>query len=128
MPTTSSANRRTIPLWRGLLVLLLGIVTCLALTPSPPAQLSLGWDKLNHAAAFAALASVAYLGFARNWVMVGVVLLGYGGLIELLQSFTPTRSAEWGDLLADGVGIALGLLLAAVTLVAKHVASRGSQR
>lgn len=26
--------------------------------------------------------------------------------------FIPTRSAEWADLLADGAGIALGLLLA----------------
>jgi VanZ family protein len=38
------------------------------------------------------------------------VLLGsifYGGLIEILQSFTLTGHAEWGDLLADAIGAAL---------------------
>lgn len=35
-------------------------------------------------------------------------LLAYGGLIEVLQSFTPDRMAEWGDLLADGVGLLIG--------------------
>jgi VanZ family protein len=44
------------------------------------------------------------------------VLLAYGALIEVLQSFTPTRSAEWADLLADSAGIALGLLLVATWL------------
>jgi VanZ family protein len=39
-------------------------------------------------------------------------LLAYGGLIEVLQSFTPSRYAEFGDLFADGAGLALGAVLA----------------
>ena len=39
-------------------------------------------------------------------------LLAYGGLIELLQSFTPDRVAEAVDLLADWVGLLLGAGLA----------------
>ena len=35
-------------------------------------------------------------------------LLTYGGMIEVLQSFTPDRMAEWADLLADTLGLALG--------------------
>ncbi len=35
-------------------------------------------------------------------------LLAYGALIEVLQSFTPNRSADWRDLVADAVGLALG--------------------
>jgi len=44
------------------------------------------------------------------------VLLVYGGLIEVLQLFVPGRSAEWGDLLADGIGIVFGIGLAAFVL------------
>jgi len=34
-------------------------------------------------------------------------------LIEVLQLFVPGRSSEWGDLLADGIGIVFGMGLAA---------------
>ena len=32
-------------------------------------------------------------------------LLTYGGMIEVLQSFTPDRMAEWADLLADALQV-----------------------
>jgi VanZ family protein len=102
--------------WRAALALLLCTITGLALMPAPPPQANLGWDKLNHLAAFATLAVVAVLGRVGPYARVGGVLLAYGALIEVLQSFTPTRSAEWADLLADSVGIALGLLLVATWL------------
>ena len=35
-------------------------------------------------------------------------MLAYGGLIEVMQSFTDYRSAEWADWLADGLGLLLG--------------------
>ncbi len=99
--------------WRVLLCALLGVISWLALTPAPPPRADLGWDKLNHLAAFAALAVVAVLGRTGSSVRVGAALLAYGGLIEVLQSFMPPRVGEWPDLIADGVGIALGLLLVA---------------
>ncbi len=102
--------------WRAALALLLGVITWLALTPAPPPQADLGWDKLNHLAAFATLAVVAVLGRSGTYGLVGGALLAYGALIEVLQSYTPTRVGEWADLLADGVGIALGLLLVALWL------------
>ena len=98
--------------WRGVLLLLLCVITGLALAPVPPKQADLGWDKLNHLCAFSALAAVAFLGRVGGAVRIAVGLLTYGVLIEVLQSFTPTRSAEWGDLLSDAAGIALGLVLA----------------
>jgi VanZ family protein len=36
----------------------------------------------------------------------------------VLQSFTPYRYAEIGDLLADGVGLAMGAVLARLTAAA----------
>jgi VanZ family protein len=109
-------------LWRTILVLLWMVVSYLALTPSPQNGPDLGWDKLNHTSAFVALAFAAWLGFAqarrsqRLWMLV---LLAYGGGIEILQLYVPGRSCEWGDLLADAVGIAVGAFLA---MLAQRVA------
>lgn len=101
--------------WQLVLLVLITVVCVLALTPAPPKTMSLGWDKLNHAAAFTALAVTGCLGFAgRRRAKWGVVLalLAFGGLIEILQASVPGRAGEWADLLADGVGIACGAGLA----------------
>jgi VanZ family protein len=100
--------------WQVLLVVLLGVVTWLALTPLPPQTLSLGWDKLNHLAAFGALAWAAVRGLEAGWWRTAGGLLAYGALIECLQALTPTREAEWADLLSDGLGIGIGLIVAAL--------------
>jgi VanZ family protein len=102
-------------LWRWLFGVLLVVVAALALMPAPPEQAGLGWDKLNHLAAFGALALCAVLGWHhQRAAMLAVLgaLLAYGGAIELLQSQVPNRQAEWGDLLADALGIVAGALLA----------------
>lgn len=117
-----SADPRAAHWWRAVLALLLALITWLALTPAPPPEAGLLWDKLNHFAAFASLAVAGFMGFQRRWVPVGLGLLAYGGLIEVLQSFTPNRAAEWVDLLADGIGIGLGLVLAAT--LARWAAAR----
>jgi len=105
--------------WRAVLVLLFIAVSFLALSPAPPHDIDLGWDKLNHVLAFVALAFSAWLGFTgsqRNQRLCMVALLAYGGAIEILQLYVPGRSCEWGDLLADAVGITAGACLAALTL------------
>lgn len=105
--------------WRWVLLALVVVVAWLALQPLPPATMNLGWDKLNHGAAFAALAFSAWLGHARSkrrraWVLVALGV--YGALIEVLQSWVPQRQADWLDLLADVVGLALGTAIAAGAL------------
>ena len=99
----------------ALLALLIVVVAWFAFPPAPPRTLETVWDKLHHAFAFTVLAGVAELAFwpqqGHRW-RVALGLLIWGGVIELVQSQLPTRSAEWGDLLADAVGMALGLLLA----------------
>lgn len=103
------------PLWRALLALLLVVITWLALTPQPPSGMSLGWDKANHAAAFGSLAFCtvwAKWQQPRQWVWVVLWLLAYGIGIEIAQSFIPPREADVHDVMADSVGIALGLLAA----------------
>src|SRR5674476_148376 len=83
-------------------------VLVLALMPSPPPMITTGWDKSNHLLAFAVMAWLGCKAFPQRVVFTLLGLLAYGALIEILQSFTPTRSAEWLDLFADGLGILLG--------------------
>lgn len=106
-----SGQPRAVRCWRIAFVLLFCLVTYLALAPAPPQAADFGWDKLNHAAAFGVMGFAASLGFGRS-ALAALALLLYGALIEAVQGFIPTRSAEWADLLADGAGIALGVLLA----------------
>ena len=101
--------------WRWFLAALALVVSWLALSPAPPDGLNTGWDKLNHAGAFAALTVVAIFAFPRSQRSLWLLLAGllcFGGAIEIAQSFTPTRNAEWGDLLADAVGMVTGVFAA----------------
>ena len=127
---------RALQAWRITLVVLAIMVGYLALTPHPPPAADLGWDKLNHACAFATLAGAACFSLrsARGRPMALLALLAYGGLIEIAQTFVPGRNGEWSDLLADAVGIAIGALLAGGLMAAagraitRRVRSIGSPR
>jgi VanZ family protein len=115
MPDTPTRTRP----WRWTLLLLAVLITVLALLPVPPRQADLGWDKLNHVLAFAALAVCAVLGWRSSHaarLAVLLALLAFGGAIELMQLQVPNRSGEWTDLGADAVGIGLGALLALLWL------------
>ena len=110
---TAPAQRRR---WRALLVLLLAAISWLALVPDPPRQLSTGWDKSNHLLAFGTLAFTAVWALwpePRRWGRLVAAGLGYGAAIEVVQGLLPPRSCDWHDLLADGLGLALGLAFAA---------------
>lgn len=101
--------------WRALLAVLLVAITTLALIPAPPASLSTGWDKSNHLLAFGTLAFAgawAVWPRPRQWGWLVLALIGYGIGIEIAQSFLPPREADWHDVVADTVGIAVGLLAA----------------
>ena len=90
--------------------LLVAIVLILSLMPVDQALPSTGWDKSNHLLAFSALAVAGLLAYPGRIRPVLIGLVAYGGLIELLQSLTGYRFAEWGDWLADGLGVACGYL------------------
>src|SRR5665647_1028173 len=95
-------------LWLWAFVICALVVLVLALLPSPPPVLTNGWDKSNHLLAFAVMAWLGCKAFPQRVANTLLSLLAYGALIEILQSFAPTRSAEWLDLFADGLGILLG--------------------
>lgn len=85
-------------------------VLVLSLLPVPEQLPSTGWDKSNHLLGFGVLAFLGGLAYPRQTLPVLAGLLTYGALIEVLQAMTPHRYAEWGDLLADALGVAVGHL------------------
>lgn len=107
-------------LWQALFVLFFIAVSYLALSPAPPDGISTGWDKSNHALAFASLAFSGRLAWTRRPWPLFMALLAYGGAIELLQLNIPNRDGDWHDLLADAVGIALGLVASAKAPADRH--------
>ncbi|SEO88906.1 VanZ family protein [Trujillonella endophytica] len=69
-----------------------------------------GVDKLVHLALFAALALAGrWAGIAPR--VLAVLLVAYAGASEVVQAVAPlNRSGSVADLLADVLGVALGLL------------------
>lgn len=108
---------RAAELTRGLIRLafwmVLGGVLLLSLLPNtalPPVDL--GWDKANHVAAFAVLGLLGWWSFPQARGRLLLMLLVYGLAIEGLQSLTADRQAQWLDVAADAVGLALALIVA----------------
>ena len=48
------------------------------------------------------------MAYPKRPVILLASLLAYGGMIEVLQSFTSNLMAKWSDLMADALGLALG--------------------
>ena len=73
-------------------------------------------DKVVHALLFAGLGYLAARGWVQRrqlaWVLLG--LLWLAPQTEWLQAHIPGRGASWGDVLADVLGLALGVFWALV--------------
>ena len=101
-------------LWTAVVLVL--TLTPAAEMPETPEWKLLSFDTAGHAGVFAVLAGLAWF-WARARVRRpgAVVLLGcvlLGAAIEVVQyAMHAGRHAEWTDLLADGIGAVLALLL-----------------
>jgi len=71
------------------------------------------WDKLQHFGAYLALTFLPVVGFRdrRRGLMPGLSMFLLGVLMEAGQHFSPGRSVELGDVVANGVGVSCGTLL-----------------
>lgn len=103
-------------LWLTIGYALVALVVYLSLTSNPvdtglifPYQ-----DKVFHAFAYFVLmawfAQIYHDRFHRN--MIAVMFLIMGVTLEYLQSFDPNRFYEYGDMVANTMGVVIGLLLA----------------
>jgi VanZ family protein len=91
----------------GFVFLALGLVSALSpISSRIPVTLN---DKLLHTGGFLFF-MLWFGGIFRSGRLpyVVVALSAYGLLVEVLQSFTPTRQAEFLDLIADVVGVLVG--------------------
>lgn len=98
----------------------LAVVVWGELTPHPPELAGLlMWDKLDHFIAYFGLALLSSLawGLKRSLVWLCLGLMALGGGMEILQALLG-RDAEWGDFLANNLGILAGLGLAIAYLAA----------
>jgi VanZ family protein len=71
------------------------------------------WDKLQHFGAYLALSFLPVIGFPdrRRGIMAGLSMFVLGVLLEGGQHFSPGRSVELGDVIANGIGVSCGALL-----------------
>ena len=71
-------------------------------------------DKLQHFCAYLALSSLPVIGFRdrRSGILAGISMFILGILLEAGQHFSPGRVVELGDVIANGVGVSCGVLLA----------------
>ena len=101
-------------LWWAVAAALVAVMCWSSLRPSGGGEPWFeGADKLQHAVAFLALSAwfLALVERARYRSVV-TAMLAFGALIEVAQYLMPYgRRAEWADMGADALGIAMGLAL-----------------
>ena len=112
-PQSAAPHPRKTPMKHAALVLTAAIALLIGWgTLSPPGgpgpALPLT-DKQLHALGFGMLVLPLSLTRPAAIRWLAPLALAYGGAIELIQPAVG-RSAEWGDFLADGVGIAIGII------------------
>ncbi len=87
------------------------LICWLAFSPPVNQILSSGNDKINHLLAFMTLAFLFDYSFPSKTKQLVIVLLGFGILIECIQSTIPHHRADGMDLLVDGIGIFLFVMM-----------------
>jgi VanZ family protein len=66
-------------------------------------------DKIQHALAYAAAGLIGLSAFSRRRWTIAALLLSWGILMEIGQSYVPMRSSEAADVLANLTGISLAM-------------------
>ena len=80
--------------------------------PSGWALIIDSWDKGQHLVEYVLLYITGSLAYQESRKVLVRHLLLYSVLIELAQEFlTENRHAQWGDIVADGIGMGLGQML-----------------
>jgi VanZ family protein len=93
---------------RGLFWVLCVVVVAGALVPQDALTTTFALsDKIVHTGAFLVLSALGLCGYPSRMTVI-LSLIALGGAIEIAQSFTTTRSHEWLDFLANGLGVLLG--------------------
>jgi VanZ family protein len=97
--------------WGTVAFLLGGLILYFSLTPNPP-DLPGNFDKYGHVAGYALLMFwlMQHYKGSRSRVIIAAALVLGGIALEMLQALGGYRNFERADMLADGIGVALGWL------------------
>jgi VanZ family protein len=89
------------------------LIAIASLSPQSPAIETGFGDKLDHLVAYSVLSLLMAVGWPR-WIPFGGVgvIIGFGGLLELLQTFSPGRQPDWADFAVNSLGALIGLAIA----------------
>ncbi len=84
--------------------------------PGPIASGMVGIDKIAHAVMFGVVTAAGLLTGWPRWFAIGFPLL-HAPVSELVQrAWIPGRGGEWGDLLADLIGIGIGIAVVLIVM------------
>jgi len=96
--------------WQSHSAIVLTAITVFSLIPLPELPEIPGSDKTHHLIAYACLMLPAALRRPKYLWAIALFFITWSGLIELIQPYV-NRYGEWVDLLANTVGVAIGVLL-----------------
>ena len=99
--------------WKPITIALSISISILSLYPLTELPEFQGNDKTYHLLAYFFLAFPSGIKMPRRFVFFILVLITFGGVIEMIQPFM-NRSGEWLDFLANCVGIILGFSVGAI--------------
>jgi len=114
MASVQTSSLRFFPLWLSLGIGLVAAVVYLSLTAKPPIDVSFAFnDKIGHFLAYATLMAwfgqIFYGRMSLVLFAVGFSLMGIS--LEYVQGLGRARHFEYADMMANMIGVVLGLLL-----------------
>lgn len=95
--------------WAG--VVAVSVVSVTAKDHLPPIGFDVS-DKLQHVLTYAVLSGLGGLAYParKHLAALFLGLVAWGGALEVIQLSVPNREAEFGDAVANAMGVGMGLL------------------
>ena len=80
---------------------------------SVPTVFALTWDKLLHVLEYFFLGILGYRAYEHSYKNITIIIsmfgIIFGCIDEMWQSFIPGRYSSYYDVIADGIGVILGV-------------------
>ena len=81
---------------------------------SVPTVFALTWDKLLHVIEYFFLGILGYRAYENKYIYITIVIsifgIVFGCIDEIWQSFIPGRQPSYYDVMADSIGVTLGVI------------------
>jgi VanZ family protein len=91
--------------------LLLAVIVCLTLSPASYRPVTKVGHNMEHFLIHLLLGVTFAIGYARQWWLVALGLVGLTAAVEFAQLFVPDRHARLKDLVIDAGAVCLGVAI-----------------